>query len=356
MFVSAHVICALLAVTAQVVQPAEDAASFALIRSEGGPAIVAVLPDQVVPKSLKALEADINGVNEKFLADNGLVSADFYPHVAAGSRLITMLEPDFGRKPGWEPWRPTPSDARLLHVWMRTDRGWTQAGPVECEDLIAARGTVLSVERADGSGALIDIATGVEHAYDRASLGEVQPSGEGTFISIGLEMVLCGTIDANMRVSSVHTLRRGTQVLVEDIRQDDIRVAWACDGRYAVIGESWVIDTHTGSVQGHTSIQWEVSGQWVPGRLVLEDYDKPMKYASCEVNCETGEILRGPTFTLEPHAWRAIDVERAIGVVRHKPPIQIAHGSGEWDSVRTYPEGRLIRVIKEGQFVGFVEP
>ncbi len=329
---------------------------FALVRSEGRHAIVAVMPDEVVPESLKSLDADINGAMETFLADNGLVSADFYPQIVAGSRLITMQEPDFGRKPGWVPWRQDPGDARLLHVWMHTDRDWTRAPSIECGDLIAARGTVLSIARADGSGALIDVATGLEHAYDRASLGNVQPSGEGTFVSIGLETVLCGTIDKEMRVSSVHTLRRGTQVLIEDIRKEDIRVAWVCNGRYAVIGESWVIDTHTGAVKGDTSIQWEVSGQWMPDRLVLEDYDKPMKYAACEVNCETGEILHGPTFTLETYAWRSIDAERVIGIVRHKGPIQIATGFWEWEAVRTFPEGRLIRVLTEGQFVGFIDP
>ncbi len=332
------------------------AAPFALVRSEGRYAIVAVMPDEVVPESLKSLDADINGAMETFLVDNGLVSADFYPHIVAGSRLITMQEPDFGRKPGWVPWRRDPGHAPLLHVWMRTDPGWKRISPIECEDLIAGRGSVLSVARADRSGALIDVATGIEHAFDRASLGDVEPSGAGTFVSIGLEAVLCGTIDKSMRISSVHTLRRDTQVLIEDIRKEDIRVAWACDGRYAVIGESWVIDTHTGAVKGDTSIQWEVSGQWMPGRLVLEDYDTPMKYAACEVNCETGEILHEPTFTLETYAWRSIDAERGIGIVRHKGPIQIATGFWEWDAVRTFPEGRLIRVLTDGQFVGFIDP
>lgn len=340
----------------QAVAERHPAAPFALVRSEGSHAIVAVMPDQVVPESLKSLNADINRVAETFLAEHGLVSAGFYPHTAAGSRLITMQEPNSGRRPDREPWRQGPGDARLLHVWMRTDRSWTRISPIVCEDLIAARGTVFSVKKADGSGALIDVATGIEHAYDRASLGDLQPSGEGTFVSIGLETVLCGTIDEEMRVSSVHTLRRGTQVLIEDIRKEDIRVAWVCNGRYAVIGESWVIDTHTGAVKGDTSDQWEVSGQWMPDRLVLEDYDKPMKYAACEVNCETGEILHGPTFTLETYAWRSIDAERGIGIVRHKGPIQIATGFWEWEAVRTFPEGRLIRVLTEGQFVGFIDP
>jgi len=353
---SATVICGIAALAVQFDQPAHDTGPFALVKFEGRPSIVAVVPDQVVPESLKALGADINGVMEQFLADRGLVSADFYPDLAAGDRLITMLEPDFGRKPGREPWRPARGDARRLQVWIRSEVGWTRTSPVECEGLIAARGTVLSVWRADGSGVLLDVATGIEHAFDLAALGEVQPSGEETFVSIGLEAVLCGTIDENMRITSVHTLRRGTEVLVEDIRQEDIRVAWACDGRYAIIGESWVIDTHTGAVKGDTSIQWEVSGQWMPGQLVLEDYDKPMKFAVCEVNCETGEIDHGPTFTLEKHTWRSIDAERGVGIVHHKGMIQLWQGSGDREAVRTFPDGRLIRVITEGKFLCFVEP
>lgn len=356
MFVTAIAASSFAVLLSVAAQPAQDAGPFALVKHEGRPSIVAVLPDQPVPESLKALDADINVVMEEFLADKGLISADFYPVLAAGDRLLTMLEPDFGRKQGWEPWRPARGDSRLLQVWLRSEAGWKRKPPVECAGLIGARGTVLSVWRADGSGALIDVATGTEHAYDLSEFGEVQPSGEGTFVSIGLETVRCGTVDESMRIASVHTLRRGTEVLVEDIRREDIRVAWACDGRYVVIGESWVIDTHTGAVNGDTSIQWEVSGQWMPGRLVLEDYDKPMKYAVCEVDCETGEIVHGPTFTREKYAWRSIDTDRGVGIVRHKGPIQIATGWWEWDAARTYPEGELIRVIKEGTVLGFVEP
>lgn len=327
----------------------------ALFRLEGEFIVESLIDNTAAPDSLQSLAAELNDHMREFMAQHELYSADFRPVVVPGGKAVVLHTPDFGKKPGNIFWELPDTETRVAHVWKWEPGGWAKVPPIPCQEVLAdaSRGNTLSIVGSPGY-ALIDLQTGQRLDYNARELGELHVSGHATFISIGDQFIRCGTLDADMNITALHTLARGKDVLVEDIDWYDVGPVWLCGGAKAMIGECWLIDVATGAVT-RPSTTWEVRHNPRATTPIIEKYGKPMEYAMFDVDCSTGELILGDpvNFTARTRGCRLVDVLPEIDRMIVMETGWIPSGWGHYE-IRTLNDARPRKI--RGGFEGLLVP
>lgn len=328
------------------------------VKRSGRFTLVPFTKDAPLPSDLAAVEAEIQNMYAGFIAERGLQHAWFEYDVIPGGQVIFVQEANRGRRDDGTIWKANNDGAYAYHTWRKAPEGWVRDKSFLARSIHApySRGDMLLCEGVDRVQFVYDLSSGARAPFSPPyPWSDTHLSGHNTFVVISEKHVLCGELDIDLKPVNVHTLERGVEVLVDNFRTTEIGVLWFCGGRYALIGESWLVDVKAGKVLP-TEHDWEVSLEGdAPADMLLFDYG--VGYARLAFDCGTATLELGPPFKDLHRLPRNVSV-RAI-LAQEEAMIVLSRGWipsgwGEWQ-LRSLRDGSLLRPLG-GVYLGHVYP